>query len=162
MKKCDNKTTEHILSLIRSDTYSIAEICKMAHISRATFYNWQKENPAFAHAISEAREQLRQMLVCEAEKSLLKKVQGYTVDEIKVKTVPGRDENGEPVQKVLEQTTITKHIPPDTTAIIFTLTNREPETWKSRYVSEVSGVSTLPTQESVNALIELTEKFLKA
>lgn len=141
MKKYTKKIADHILGLIKSDTYTVAEICNMARISKATFYNWQNDNPDFAQAVADAREELRQMLVCEAQKSLMKKIQGYTVDETKVVTVPSRekDENGRPKPQIKEQTTTKKHIAPDTAAIIFTLTNREPETWKNRQTNEVTG-----------------------
>ncbi len=141
MKKYTKKIAERILGLIKSDTYTVAEICNMAHISKSTFYNWQNENPDFAQAVADAREELRQLLVCEAQKSLLKKIQGYTVDETKVVTVDSgkRDVNGKVIPKVKEQVTTKKHIAPDTAAIIFTLTNREPETWKNRQTNEVTG-----------------------
>lgn len=141
MKKYTKKIAERILGLIKSDTYTVAEICNMAHISKATFYNWQNENPDFAQAVADAREELRQLLVCEAQKSLLKKIQGYTVDETKVVTVDSgkRDVNGKVIPKVKEQVTTKKHIAPDTAAIIFTLTNREPETWKNRQTNEITG-----------------------
>lgn len=141
MKKYTKKIAERILGLIKSDTYTVAEICNMAHISKATFYNWQNENPDFAQAVADAREELRQLLVCEAQKSLLKKIQGYTVDETKVVTVPSRekDKDGRPKPQIKEQTTTKKHIAPDTAAIIFTLTNREPETWKNRQTNEITG-----------------------
>lgn len=141
MKKYTKKIAERILGLIKSDTYTVAEICNMAHISKATFYNWQNENPDFAQAVADAREELRQLLVSEAQKSLLKKIQGYTVDETKVVTVDSgkRDVNGKVIPKVKEQVTTKKHIAPDTAAIIFTLTNREPETWKNRQTNEITG-----------------------
>ncbi len=141
MKKYTKKIAERILGLIKSDTYTVAEICNMAHISKSTFYNWQNENPDFAQAVADAREELRQLLVSEAQKSLLKKIQGYTVDETKVVTVDSgkRDVNGKVIPKVKEQVTTKKHIAPDTAAIIFTLTNREPETWKNRQTNEITG-----------------------
>lgn len=141
MKKFNKKTVERIVGLIKSDTYTIAEVCQMVGISTRTFYLWQEENFEFAQAVSDAREELRQFLVCEAQKSLLKKIQGYTVDETKVVTVPSseNDENGRPKPKIKEQTTTKKHIAPDTAAIIFTLTNREPETWKNRIHNEITG-----------------------
>lgn len=145
MKKFNKKTVERIVGLIKSDTYTIAEVCQMVGISTRTFYLWQEENIEFAQAISDAREELRQFLVCEAQKSLLKKIQGYTVDETKVVTVPsnemeiGKDGKPRPKPKIKEQTTTKKHIAPDTAAIIFTLTNREPETWKNRIHNEITG-----------------------
>lgn len=141
MKKYTKKIAERILGLIKSDTYTVVEICNMAHISKSTFYNWQNDNPEFAQAVTDAREELRELLVCEAKKSLLKTIQGYTIEETKVVTVPSgeKDEQGRPKPQIKQQVTTKKHIAPDTAAIIFTLTSREPETWKNRQTKEVTG-----------------------
>ena len=81
------------------------------------------------------------MMVIEAKKSLMKKIQGYEVTETKVITVPGnkKDEKGNPKPIIKEQTTTKKHIQPDTAAIIFTLTNGDPEHWRNRQSTEVTG-----------------------
>lgn len=69
-----------------------------------------------------------QFFVAEAQKSLLKKIQGYEVEESKITYVdsgkPVVDENGKEKQKpkIKEKTIVKKHIQPDTAAIIFTLT----------------------------------------
>lgn len=77
----------------------------------------------------------------EAKKSLMKKIQGYEVTETKVVTVPGRekDAQGKPKPIIKEQTTTKKHIQADTAAIIFTLTNTDPEHWRNRQTTEVTG-----------------------
>ena len=71
----------------------------------------------------------------------MKKIQGYTVDETKVVTIPSSEKNekGKPKPKIKEQTTTKKHIAPDTAAVIFTLTNGEPTTWRNRQTNEVTG-----------------------
>ncbi len=56
-------TTEELKRLIIDDLYLrkggiVAEICRAANISRQTFYRWRKEDPAFAEALTEARESL--------------------------------------------------------------------------------------------------------
>lgn len=141
MKKYNKKIAERILTMIRSDTYTITELCKNAGISRQTFYNWQNDNPEFAQAVEDAQNEFLDTMVVEAKKSLRKKVQGYDVTETKVVTVPGKgkDERGNPKPVIKEQTTTKKHIQPDTAAIIFTLTNGDPDHWRNRQSTEVTG-----------------------
>ena len=71
----------------------------------------------------------------------MKKIQGYEVTETKVVTIPGKkkDERGNPKPEIKEQTTTKKHIQADTAAIIFTLTNGDPDHWRNRQSTEVTG-----------------------
>lgn len=141
MKKYNKKIVEHILTMIRSDTYTITEVCNNVGITRQTFYQWQYDNPEFAQAVEDASNELLDKMKVEAKKSLMKKIQGYEVTETKVVTVPGRekDAQGKPKPIIKEQTTTKKHIQADTAAIIFTLTNTDPEHWRNRHSTEVTG-----------------------
>lgn len=141
MKKYNKKIVEHILTMIRSDTYTITEVCNNVGITRQTFYQWQHDNPEFAQAVEDASSELLDKMKVEAKKSLLKKIQGYDVTETKVVTIPSKvkDEKGNPKPIIKEQTTTKKHIQADTAAIIFTLTNRDPEHWRNRQTTEVTG-----------------------
>lgn len=141
MKKYNKKTAERILAMIRSDTYTITELCNNVGISRQTFYNWKYDNPEFAQAVENANNDLLDKMNVEAKKSLMKKIKGYDVTETKVVTVPGsqKDEKGNPKPIIKEQTTTKKHIQPDTAAIIFTLTNCDPKHWRNRQSTEVTG-----------------------
>lgn len=141
MKKYNKKIAERILAMIRSDTYTITELCNNVGISRQTFYNWQNDNSEFAQAVEDASSELLDKMKVEAKKSLLKKIQGYEVTETKVVTIPSKqkDEKGNPKPIIKEQTTTKKHIQADTAAIIFTLTNRDPEHWRNRQTTEVTG-----------------------
>lgn len=134
-KKYNKKVAERILAMIRADTYTITEVCNNVGISRQTFYNWLNDNPEFAQAVEDANNELLDKMNIEAKKSLMKKIKGYDVIETHVTTVPGKD--GNPVIK--EQKNVKKHIQPDTAAIIFTLTNRDPERWRNRQSTEVTG-----------------------
>lgn len=161
------KTVEKIVEMMRSDTYTVAEICRAVDIATSTYYDWRSEDEDFVKAINDAKEERMQYLVAEAKKSLLKKIQGYTVDETKVVTVPSKelDENGRPRPKIKEQTTVKKHIAPDTAAIIFTLTNGEPETWRNRQYSEITGkggkdlIKQLPDDELDKKIADLESKI---
>lgn len=141
MAKFSKKTVEKIVGLVKSDTYTIAEICRQVGITPKTYHAWINDYPDFADALERARDERLQMMVIEAKKSLMKKIQGYEVTETKVITVPGnkKDEKGNPKPIIKEQTTTKKHIQPDTVAIIFTLTNGDPEHWRNRQSTEVTG-----------------------
>ena len=114
MAKFSKKTTEKIVELVKSDTYTIAEMCRQVGISQRTYHLWIEEHPDFAEAIEQAKDERMQFFVIEAKKSLLKKIKGYDVVETHVTTVP--DKNGNPVIK--EQKNVKKHIQPDTAAVI--------------------------------------------
>ncbi len=141
MAKFSKKTVEKIVGLIKSDTYTIAEICRQVGITPKTYHQWVNDYPDFAEAIEDAKDERMQTMVIEAKKSLMKKIQGYDVTETKVVTIPGtkKDENGNPKPIIKEQTTSKKHIQPDTAAIIFALTNGDPEHWRNRQSNEITG-----------------------
>ena len=141
MAKYGKKIVEKIVGIIKSDTYTIAEICRQVGITPKTYHQWVNDYPDFADAIEQAKDERMQAMVIEAKKSLMKKIQGYDVTETKVVTVPGtkKDEKGNPKPIIKEQTTTKKHIQADTAAIIFTLTNGDPEHWRNRQTTEVTG-----------------------
>ena len=167
MAKFSKKTTEKIVGLIKSDTYTIAEICRQVGITPKTYHQWVNDYPDFADAIEQAKDERMQAMVIEAKKSLMKKIQGYDVTETKVVTVPGtkKDEKGNPKPIIKEQTTTKKHIQADTAAIIFTLTNGDPEHWRNRQTTEVTGkdgkdlFASKTDEELAKDIEELTRKL---
>jgi transposase-like protein len=143
MAKYNRKIVDRIVELLSSDTYTIAEVCKMVNISETIFYRWKEEKVEFVESLKKAEEIRNKFFLQEAKKSLLKKIQGYTVQEkhttyINVKEV-GPD--GKPTDKprIKEQKIVDKHFQPDTAAIIFTLTNQDPDNWRNRQNTEVTG-----------------------
>ena len=168
MAKFSKKTVERIVGLIKSDTYTIAEICRQVGITPKTYHQWVNDYPDFADAIEQAKDERMQAMVIEAKKSLMKKIQGYDVKETKVVTVPGtkKDEKGNPKPIIKEQTTTKKHIQADTAAIIFTLTNGDPEHWRNRQTTEVTGkdgkdLFASKTDEELAAEIEELQRKLE-
>ena len=167
MAKYCKKIVDKIVGLFKSDTYTIAEVCHKVGITTKTYHEWVNDYPEFSEAVEKAKDERMQFFVAEAKKSLLKKIQGYTVDETKVVTVPSKelDENGRPKPKIKEQTTVKKHIAPDTAAVIFTLTNGEPETWRNRQYSEITGkggkdlIKQLPDDELDKKIADLESKI---
>ncbi len=145
MKKYNSRLANKIIDLIRADTYTVFEICQIVKISKTTLYRWQSEYPDFSQAIKDAKAERMQIMVREAKKSLMKKLQGYEITETRTVTIPGKDTkdaDGNPVPgkpRIKEHITTKKHIAADTAAIIFTLTNGDPENWSNRQRTEITG-----------------------
>ena len=99
MAKYSKKVIERIVELVKSDTYTIAEICQQVGISPATYHRWQDEHEDFRKLINEAHDERMQFFVLEAKKSLLKKIQGYEATETKVVTIPNKKDSEKSIIK---------------------------------------------------------------
>lgn len=135
MAKYSKKMVDNICYLLKSDSYTIAEVCRMVGVAERTFYEWQSKNAEFADAIKTAKDDFAKTILCECEKSLVKLIKGYDYEERK--TVMVDDNKGKP--KIKEQTVTKKHIAPSLGAIIHYQTNKDPETWKNKQSMEVTG-----------------------
>jgi transposase-like protein len=141
MAKYNKKMADRIVKLLRSDSYTISEVCDMVNIAESTYYKWQAEIKEFSENIKKANDYRMKFFVAEAKKSLLKKIQGYTVQEKHTVMIDSKElgPDGKRMPRIKEQKIIDKHFQPDTGAIIFTLTNGDPDTWKNRQNSELTG-----------------------
>lgn len=95
------------------------QIAKNIGINRTTLYDWKKKEVNIADALKKGKE----VIDFEVENALLKKALGYTITLNKQKVT----KDGYVVD-ITEEV----HIPPDTTAQIFWLKNRKPNTWKDK------------------------------
>ena len=102
--KYNVKIVDRICQLIESDTYTVAEICRMVGIHTATYFEWLNTKPEFTERIKKAEEARTAFFVTEAKKSLLKKIQGYTVKEqhIVMAGTGKYDVNGKEIARVKE------------------------------------------------------------
>jgi transposase-like protein len=143
MAKYKKEIVDRIYELLSTDTYTIAEVCQIVGITEETFHKWKREKTEFSECIRRAEAARNDFFVSEAKKSLLKKIQGYTVTEKHVTYVNSREKSktGEEKDKpkVKEQKVIEKFFQPDTSAIVFTLTNRDPDNWKNKQSNELTG-----------------------
>lgn len=141
MAKYNKKIVEDICELIRTDSYTVAEICEKVGIVKDTYYNWLKTKSDFSDAIKKAEDEFNDLIVVEAKKSLVKMIRGYTVQEKRTVTADTgkKDDNGKPIVKIKEHVVTDKHYQPVTAAVIFALTNRDPENWKNRQEQTLSG-----------------------
>lgn len=92
------------------------EIADFFSVDVRTLYRWKGEFPEFCQALKVAKEVADERV----ERSLFARANGYEHDEVDIRVVSGE----------IVQTQIRKFYPPDTTAAIFWLKNRRPETWR--------------------------------
>ena len=84
-----------------------------------TIDNWKTQHPEFLGALKEGKDYFDTVRV---EKALVHRALGYSHEEDDIRAV-----NGEIVI-----TPTVKHYPPDTTAAIFWLKNRQKERWRDK------------------------------
>lgn len=116
------------------------EIAGKIGIRRETLYAWMKKYPNISNALKRGKE----VIDYEVEQALLKKSLGYTIDlkkTFKVKRSIYDKNTGKKIKEYEELVTgyDQMHVPPDTTAQIFWLKNRQPEKWRDKRDVEHSG-----------------------
>lgn len=102
-----------------------AELADFFEVSDRTIYRWKAQFPEFCQALKGAKEVADERV----ERSLYHKAVGYTFDAVKILQY-----EGEPVVIPFKE-----HVPPDTTAAIFWLKNRQPEKWRDKREHEMFG-----------------------
>lgn len=100
-------------------------------VSASTFRLWREKYPAISAAVKHGRAHA----VAEVENALHRRAVGYTVEvkkAIKLRRVEYDPQTQRKIREYEELAVGTEemHVPPDTTAQIFYLTNRKPEDWK--------------------------------
>ena len=95
-------------------------------------------------------EKEKEVVDIEVENALLKRALGYEYIEERVES--GKDGN----KKFIKTVQVTKHVPPDTTALIFWLKNRRPKNWRDKQQLEHSG-----SIEAPNPFAGLTTEELR-
>lgn len=127
----DASTTDNAARLHAAAGKDDKAIAKALGVSVTTLRNWRTEFPSFALAIQQGRDTWN---VTAVEESLVKRAIGY---EVKEKSVTTGGKHG----KI--ETVTNKHIPPDTRAAQFVLTNRAPDRWKNKQEVEIPGLDSL-------------------
>ncbi len=163
------KTVARILEMYAEDNYTIGSICKAVGIAERTFRMWRDEHPEFAEALEDAERRRMENFTLVARNSLMKKLRGYDTVETSVETKPGKEIDPvtrQPKPVIVSQTTKKRHVAADTAAIIFTLTNGDPQHWKNRQNNEVTGKDGKDlfgqmTDEELDAIIQEHQRKLK-
>lgn len=119
------------------ETYEVA--AARAGVGQTNLFEWKQKYADFAEQLLKAEKEHEANyatdIIAKAKVSLAKLITGYTVEEHK--TEYKRDAHGNP--QIDRQTTISKPVAPSTTAIIFALTNLQPDIWKNRQTTDING-----------------------
>lgn len=109
-------------------------------VSEVTFNTWKKEHPEFLKSLKEGREYAD----ANVASRLYERAMGYEHPEDKI-----FNDNGVP----LIVPTI-KHYPPDSTAAIFWLKNRQRDKWRDKHETELTGKDGGAIQVSIESALE--------
>ncbi len=103
-----------------------ADLADFFGVSEKTINNWKHDHPEFLQSIKDGKE----IADSNVAKSLYERANGYEHPEVHVSNYQGE----------ITLTELTKRYPPDTTAGIFWMKNRQPDKWRDRKQTEVSGL----------------------
>ena len=95
------------------------------NVVEQTWNNWKKQNEAFLESLKDWKAEADHKV----ERGLYERATGYEHPEVHISNFQGD----------VTITDIVKHYPPDTTACIFWLKNRQPQDWRDRTERELTG-----------------------
>lgn len=102
-----------------------AQLADFFEVSVSTINLWKVQHSEFSESIKVPKALADERV----EQSLFRRAMGYEHDEVDIKVV----------DKEIVMTPIRKYYPPDTTAMIFWLKNRNPGQWRDKVEQEHSG-----------------------
>jgi hypothetical protein len=103
------------------------EAAEFFEVDERTLHRWKHENAEFCQSLKVGKETADARVV----QSLYRRALGYSHDAVKIFMPAG-------FEKPISEPYV-EHHPPDTTAAIFWLKNRDPEHWRDVKAQEVSG-----------------------
>lgn len=95
-------------------------------VTTSTFYLWRNTHPEFSESLKTGKNELDNRV----EQSLYHRAMGFERDSVKIFC----SKDGE-----VTQVPFREQVPPDTTACIFWLKNRQKEKWRDKHEMEHSG-----------------------
>lgn len=116
-----------VLALIKEGKTE-EQIAEVIGVSRTTLNNWKGVFPEFLYAVRKSRQMADELV----EAALFNRAVGYSHPEEKVFCSEG---------SIVTHDTV-KHFPPDTTAAMFWLRNRQPEKWREKTDGDVNVTNT--------------------
>jgi len=95
------------------------ELADFFEVSESTLNLWKLEFPQFSESIKKGK----MLADAEVAEKLYQRATGYSHPDTDIKMFDGQ----------IIETEITKHYPPDTTAAIFWMKNRQPAKWRDKH-----------------------------
>ncbi len=117
-----------------------ADLARFFDVAEATINNWKKAHPEFLESLKAGKEQADAIV---AEK-LFRRATGYSHKAVKIALTPAGESH---------EVEYTEQYPPDTTAAIFWLKNRQPEKWRDVNKHEHAGANGAPLIPVLNVTI---------
>jgi transposase len=105
------------------------ELSEFFEVSESTINLWKQEYPEFSESIKRGKV----LADAQVAEKLFYRATGYTCHDSHISNYLGK----------ITVTPIKKHYPPDTTAAIFWLKNRQKDKWRDKQEHEISGHLTL-------------------
>ncbi|WP_446471148.1 terminase [Xenorhabdus stockiae] len=105
--------------------YTDKELADFFEVSESTLNNWKHDHPEFLESLKKGK----QVADGEVAAKLFHRATGYEHSEDDIRVVEGK----------IVITPTTKHYPPDTTAAIFWLKNRQKDNWRDKIDHGVEG-----------------------
>lgn len=139
--KFNDNLKERILKLAEEGK-TLKEIAFFVGVSERSLYNWAGKHKDFKKALQESKAIADELV----EASLFQRAVGYRHKAVKVFF------DKESLQTVEHK--YTEHYPPDTSAAIFWLSNRDPNKWADKKKIEHSGKIESMTDEEIQAKID--------
>lgn len=102
-----------------------AELANFFEVNEDTVHEWKKRHPSFSESIKKGKAQAD----ADVADRLYQRAMGYQHAEVDIRVVDHE----------IVQTPITKTYPPDSTAAIFWLKNRQAKKWRDKVVQEHTG-----------------------
>ena len=102
------------------------DLAEAYNVTFQTVNNWKKDRPSFFESLKGWKEEADTAV----ERSLYQRACGYQTTEIRTAVHEGM---------ITDVQSVPKHFPPDTTACIFWLKNRQPNNWRDKREVDLSG-----------------------
>lgn len=115
-------------------------------VSESTFNKWKKDYPGFSKSLKRGKE----IADAKVALSLFKRATGYQHKDLWIGQFKGNIVTKE----------YTKHYPPDTTAAIFWLKNRQPEIWRD--AKQVESNLNIIINDTRNLILQRLNKIRKS
>lgn len=115
------------------------ELADFFEVTEQTINNWKNDYPTFFESIKKGKE----LADAEVAEKLYHRATGYSHEDVDIKMYEGE----------IITTPLTKHYPPDTTAAIFWLKNRQPKKWRDKQQIEHS------TDPDAPVIFKLDDRF---